>query len=140
MAKSFLGHVSFKCVNGVIRLQKGDDYDAATEIAEIVADMIALATQYKLSINVWAPDGENDKKANKQLTPAALAELLEKRNPVICQGAYASYPAPYLAALMPKAPRVAAAKKPAGPDLSRGAAAALKAAPPAAPNLSRKRK
>ena len=137
MAKSFLGGVKFKLVNNVIRFEKGEDYIAEAETTDIVADLIALATQHKLLIAAWMPTADKTVKASVELAPAQLKKLLEGRNPVICQGAKASYPAPYLALLMPMAAKVAAEKKPAGPDLSRKAVTAPEAE---APNLGRTRK
>ena len=140
MAK-FLGGVRLdvNAKHGFMELKSGDDYNLPDETQVLVADMLALAKEYEMQVAAFIPEFEGGEKegAATTWTDTQLAKAIAKgRTPAIFQGKRASFPAPYLALIMPKADDKAKAK-PAktGPDLSRKA----KTEQPAGPNLSRKK-
>ena len=125
--------------HGFMELKSGDDYNLPDEAQALVTDMLALAKEHKLRVAAFVPDAEGGTKAGAATTWSVqqLAKAIaDGRTAAIFQGKRASFPAPYLALIMPKADDKAKAK-PAktGPDLSRKA----KPEQPAGPNLSRKK-
>lgn len=127
MAKTFLGGVRLAVAKAgsFIELKPGADYDAQTEVTDLVTDLLAAAKAHKLRIAAFVPEAEGGKKEGYATTwsHAQLDKLLTAgRTPVVMQSQRARFPAPYLALLVPRQADTKAkakAKTQTGPDLSR---------------------